>query len=826
MGKSNSVFAGLFRSVLFVGLFFVQTALAVYPPFDRGPDPADPMQRELVKILQELPFVPGISESLQVLTPDYRRGQKMRPDFGAMPIRGPLLPNTVSVLVIGQDATHIAEAANRPGIAGFGGRVQDMLKHFGVFEGVIFTNLYVNTISGQYGSRNTPVIQTDANGKNPRLTYRNVLENRQWLMTHEGPYKEWRNRFIGWIIRNNSKSLKMVMMLGQAGKDAGASFITSIGGEVGAQVSDNLAASLQVPQFKMVPAGGNNEWAVPIDENGRDVAEVILGKKLDYSKPADQKLAQQTLEKNLDRAMKMMVFSKGGPMRNGVLTPYQFGGYDLDKMKVGGKNTRSIKGLRIPDGQGGFVEAPDIVFVASPHPTFLSNAEKENPGSAAPLVERQLIEPLRAEQKRGWKPPVPEKGQVSIFLDSPNQKYKYGRAIIPVSHGDPGITGLRLLPVSDAGREQSQVIVLGTRDRDADFGEGVLRRMEKEESHYELPERGRVLTGRPQFDDWLFLYDRGPSDEFAKLLFGGKDLDETKIFKTKPGKSWKNDGIDAFNVKSHPNAGPFGHYRGTFENPEVLILADPHGYDSIITSKALTGARGQYLHGLMEDIGVPLQYLVLSTVPFGMDGATDEEWETVLEQTSAYREKLINKILQENRPKLILTDGPHAAKEIERILGRTRIPVVKIARGETPDSGLAAAGEKIAKIEGFQVRRLQGHRSDIPREHLTWIARVWEGTSGDRVVTATNKKHRGLAFAIVAPDWAVQHGQVSFAGGTGQAVQNLIRRLEEAGEPLPNEDLASFKKRRAGFTTRWETEGRRSERGSQQPRRTRPAANQ
>ena len=105
-----------------------------------------------------------------------------------------------------------------------------MLKHFGIIEGVFFTNLYVNTISGQYGSRNTPVI-TD----NKKIEYRNVIENRQWLMTHEGPYGKWRNKLYSWVIRNNKESLKMVMMLGQAGKDAGANFINSIGGEVSAR---------------------------------------------------------------------------------------------------------------------------------------------------------------------------------------------------------------------------------------------------------------------------------------------------------------------------------------------------------------------------------------------------------------------------------------------------------------------------------------------------------------------------------------------------------------------------------------------------------------
>lgn len=866
-----------------------------FPEYDRGPNPEDPMQKELVEILQDLPFVPGISEQLQVLIGN-SRGQKMRPDFGGMPIRGFLEPNSLSVIVIGQDATHIAEGANRPGIAGFGGRVQDMLLHFGILEGVLFTNLYVNTIAGQYGSRMTPVVE---DGKT--IKYQNILENRLWLMTHEGPYGEWRNRFLSWIVRNNRDSLRMVMMLGQAGKDAGASFVNYLGGNVGARSNIGTGAQFDVPIFKIVGAGGNNEFAIPLTAKNEDVAEVLRKDKKVFSdlaqhidtelkaaeekvesaqeayntsnsktdqrelqsakdklnvwklrqqaldKPFDYRdgdfktlqgvstyLAEYILTKNPKLAIANMVFSNGGPHGNGVLRPEQFGGWDIKTMTVNGKPTRSIAGLQIPCAgskvgpcaSASSVPAPDVVFVGAPHPTALSMSEQQRPGSAAKSVEAELMAPLREELKRGWKAPQPEKGLESLFLAG-NKPYQYGRGVIPPSHGDPGITAMRLLPVSTAQRDGSHMIIIGTRDGVKIDQARVKQMMVDTPSDARLLKSHNILTGRPRFTDWLYEYDRGPSKKFSDLLF--KSLDQQAVLtpkaefskeyeeelkkksaKAKTGEDFFEAyldanseifeiyGIDAFDIKSHPEAGFFGHYRGTFENPKVFILADPHGYDSFITSKAATGARGQYLNGLMHDFGIGDQYLVISTIPAMMDGATDSEWETALEKTKKYRTDLVTSIL-ELRPSVILADGKFAAQELRRL----GVTFIEIKQDQDPAAGIKDAGKKIAALKKFKGTP-SGERIDIPRSHLTWVARTWEGTSGDRVITALDRANKGKAFAIVAPDWA-RNAKTYFTAEEQKELQSMVDTLAKNGEPLPKEDVATFLKRRQSCKTELES---------------------
>ncbi|MES2769299.1 MAG: hypothetical protein V4596_09140 [Bdellovibrionota bacterium] len=861
------------KNIFFIFIILFQiSVLAEELKFDRGPDPQDPMQKELIEIIQDMPFLPGISEQLQVLVPS-QKGQKMRPDFGAMPLRGFLTPNSISVLVIGQDGTHIAEGANRPGIAGFGGRVHDMLMHFGIYESVFFTNLYVNTISGQYGSRSTPVVK---DGKS--IQYLNVIENRQWLMTHDGLYGKWRNRFLSWVIRNNLDSLKMVMMLGQAGKDAGANLVNHLGGKVTARPSVGTGEQYNVPVFKMVGAGGNNEWAVPLTKDGEDVAQVLiqnpkilstfkdsLNKKLkeleeqetsktiqsqikilkkrilalekpfDY-RDADRETgegisttnAKELLVANVEAATQLMVFTRGGPQKNGVLYPEQFGGWDLETMEVNGKKTRSIQGLRIPcDGsQAGvcadaeYVIAPDVVFVGAPHPTALSMGEMTRKGSAAKSVEKELLTPLKEEQSRGWVPPAPEKNLNSRFLEG--KPYSYGRGIIPPSHGDPGITDMRLLPVSTAQRSGSSTIVIGTRDR-AQFSKEKLKEMEKATpSNEDLVNSHNVLTSRPKFESWLFKYDRGPDSRYAKLLFETLDKksvlwvkaqyneeaqgilkeklkadmspdEQDDVYLKTVGIMFDKYGIDAFNFKSHPEAGFFGHYRGTFENPRVVILADPHGYDSFITSKAATGERGQYLNGLMSDLGVGSDYLVISTVPMMMDGATNEEWSGVLESTQNYRDQLFKEILSQGTPDLLIADGPNAAKELKRM----GYDFVTIESNGKADSGFKEAGLKIAQRKAFaNASEISGARVDIPREHLTWIARVWEGTSGDRVITADDKENKGKAFAIVAPNWA-RFAEVHFTKEEQATISELVNRLTLSGEPLPGEKISDYVERRS-----------------------------
>ena len=81
--------------------------------------------------------------------------------------------------------------------------------------------------------------------------------------------------------------------------------------------------------------------------------------------------------------------------------------------------------------------------------------------------------------------------------------------------------------------------------------------------------------------------------------------------------------------------------------------------------------------------------------------------------------------------------------------------------------------------------------ANIPRTHLSFYARVWEGTSGDRVITSNGKKYKGIAFAEVVPSWAFNQD----SGLTEQnenAVLELIEELKDNVLPVPYEKIPTY----------------------------------
>ena len=303
----------------------------------------------------------------------------------------------------------------------------------------------------------------------------------------------------------------------------------------------------------------------------------------------------------------------------------------------------------------------------------------------------------------------------------------------------------------------------------------------------------RLVQGQARYQ-----FDPGPPEEYAKLM---QELSSSynSLYAPKRGMSYKHNGIDAYVIKTHPSVGAFGHYRGTFENPRVVILADPDGVDDLITSRALTGTRGQYLQGIVEDLEVEDHYLVIKTVPFGMDGASTQDWQRVYGLTQKWRGKLMQKILSNNNPDWVIADGPWAQKAIEDVLKQNPFKdeysekYVPIHRaGLRNSSGISQAMQSLGFPDNYQARM-----SNIPRTHLTYYARAWEGTSGDRVLDSqdrSSKRYKGLAFQMVVPNWVIEQKHTLDAA-TQKAVERIKAKLRKGGFPMPDETIPDFLER-------------------------------
>ena len=846
--------------------------------FDPGPDLKT--QKYLIDLHSEIPYAPGIS--LEIMRHRFKkRGgvwksspyQKFRPAYGPIPWRMVLRPNNVKILFIGQDGTHVAEAAGRPATAGFGGRAQSLAAFFGVEYSAAFINTYAFTIKGQYAARAAPYVH------NGRVKTGTIVPNDVWLMSQDqsAPVAQWRNDLIEWIINNNRKSLKLIVLFGGSAKDSIASFIESRGGYVGSRWEHRMS-EVQVPEFFLVNSGGNGEFPVPFNRLGGDGYESLLGKKLDY-RGSGQKQALSYLKENNEKTVETMVFSHAGPYGNGLLHHAQLGGYDLDKIwverdvKRSVLPTRSLKGLAL---RGRAIE-DDILVVSLPHPTSLSHSmnngaiahwEKALSGNqtyealkadkgkipshqkldfmvkvldalpdrnyaiklrregyaygkrcVADLVERDLTK-IRPYERRGWFIPADPSSKVHQNKNSfaMGGKYQYGRSEIHSVYYDFGTPQNRMVSRSTARRGNhrqqgkgpsrsrgSQIIIFGTRD---------IPRYNKrlmDERLSQLPneefDAGEMFVSRPRGLKARYPFDPGPPSKYAELM---KSLPYKDIYRPREGMKFSSDGINTYLIKTHPGVGDFGHYRGTFDSPRVLILADPEGVDDLVTSRALTGTRGQYLHGLMEDMGVDDQYLLVKTVPFGMDEASYEDWQEVYDLTRSWRRKLISTVLDESGPELlVISDGPWARKatleilkgELKKKFLHRYFPIAR--RGKRNNFGILQA----ARSMGYP--RVKGERGNIPRTHLPYYSRLWEGTSGDRVMGSQDVvkrdkqgqikkvvRYKGLAFLLVAPNWVVER-KIVLSDRSQKAIKVMKARLSEGGFPMPNEPIPLFLERRA-----------------------------
>jgi hypothetical protein len=604
--------------------------------------------------------------------------------------------------------------------------------------------------------------------------------------------------------------MKLIVLFGGASRDAIAQYAISKGATVEPWIQRSIE-DIQMPETKEEYAGGNNTFPSLRGVNGEDLYKKVTGKSLKYSNRSDQTKAINSLEEKLEDYLKEMAFSKGGPFKNGMLNPAQLGGYNIGSMKVNGFYTRSLKGLKIEGFAGGkdYIIENDILVIELPHPSSLSRTVVEHPNgwdagrkAASARVMQRVGDLFKYRDELGWKIDA-DKGLVNNFQNK--KDYDYGRTDIGPEYYDFGTPKNRMVSRSSAVRLKTNVVIIGTRDR-ANFPTVKIKKLTEAAKPTGLNENN-LFTARPSVKSERYAFDPGPwsprsskFDSYYKIRYAKlmkENLDLNEILAPKEGKSFKTDGIAAYNVKTHPDVADFGHYRGTFIAPKVIILADPHGYDGIATARALTGERGQHLHSLMDDLGIGDQYLVIKTVPFGMDGANASEWETVLGQTATYRKELVDAVLADNekRPLFVIADGKYAATEAQKLFKSHNINVFTARRSNTSHSQDILDLAKSIKTANasFKNKTVTGQMKSIPRSHLSYYARVWEGTSGDRVITSGGKKYQGMAFAVIVPKWAVdQFAPKSIQGDVGE---KLLEVIEDQKLRLPYESFNSFMKR-------------------------------
>jgi hypothetical protein len=175
-----------------------------------------------------------------------------------------------------------------------------------------------------------------------------------------------------------------------------------------------------------------------------------------------------------------------------------------------------------------------------------------------------------------------------------------------------------------------------------------------------------------------------------------------------------------------------------------------------------------------------------------MDDASESEWDYVYKHTNAYRKAILQKITEEHAPAFIFADGKYAQKAVTEIFGSADNVVLIPRDGLANSSGLKETLQKLkAEYEGFEEVSTQVSMQSIPRSHLPFYARVWEGTAGDRVMN-TNAFERGKSFMFIAPKEIRESNPVNWHM---THTKKMLKKLEELGFPRPSENLPDYLKR-------------------------------
>ncbi len=819
MQKFKVILAYLISLTIFSGSSFANIETNGGLGHNPGPDKNTEMGRKMIQIRSTLPEHGYISD---YLTDD----QKFRKAWGAILAKTDYIPNSIKAIATGQDAVDDAELLKLPGTGhGYAQRTQAILNFIGLHYSISGNNASAQTIKAQYGMFGYPIIKIGADNKT-EVVFEKYINTHQWAMFHgdQSWIRKHREMYWEWLIENNPQSLKLWILFGGFSHDAFAKFLSTRGFRVPTRLKAEDIQKYRVIETKEVFAGGNNNYPVVQTKNGEDFYEILLGKRPNYKSPADQEAILKAMKNVTSEMLQKIAVSGGGIADSGMIDPGQLGGYVLDKAEVlvDGKwvpARNSLRGLRLSNGK---VIEHDIAFLPSQHPTAMG----EDAVSASRKVNELFEKMTHLEKERGFTIPVDTDSTGKPFPNNRASRveFSWSKAKLPLEIAPFGIPTSLIRPATSPDRMGPQVLIADPPSRE-DLAKFKLKSFE------DLFDADKIAKAKAvQFTDRSLMnpndlwshpprqpeneaqFSTGPSKELEAIL--KSNLDES-ILEPKSGmevietvrsrsgevqeidKTLRTHGLEAYNIKNNPRMGFFAHYRGTEEKPRAFVLADPADLEDRNTWVAHSGERGQYIQGILKEMGLGNSLFLLKTVPVEMMGADAAEWEAVRKPTEKYREEVIKAILAKGSVEIFIADGPVAQAEITRILTKLQvkhIPVVNVNRGENPADGILEAQAKIKKIARYARVAFSGKAAAIPHSDMSFLHRAYEGNAVGTVVRS-NHPNFPDTYAVVIPDVVVKQ-DVKPIPQTTQSIKATLKMLEDMGIRKPGQSVTEYLKTR------------------------------
>jgi uracil-DNA glycosylase len=267
-------------------------------------------------------------------------------------------------------------------------------------------------------------------------------------------------------------------------------------------------------------------------------------------------------------------------------------------------------------------------------------------------------------------------------------------------------------------------------------------------------------------------FDPGPPPGLGRLLLGGE-----------PGVGWPD--FAALGVTSHASFGVGAIYRGRFEDPSLIVLADQASDDDLFTGRALSGEAGQRLDQFLRAAGVTRRYLILRALPVDTLDLSPARRDDLVDQprVQALHGELLQRVCSQN-PNVgaLLALGPTAQRLAPKV-APAGLDVIALA----PWGAAGAAGSWQAALDQLAARgypkdvanpsfQLPAGRGQLPRIDLPYGTLRWVGTSGDRAVRPTDLdlgRPSPDYLKLFAPAWVAQLAPVPLTPADQAAADQL-----------------------------------------------------